>query len=120
MINKCVNECESAKNSRLVGFGCFIPKKVLSNSDLEKMVDTNDEWIVNRTGIEERHISEENVYTSDLATEAAFEAIKNANITPEDIELIIVATVTPDYYTPSVSCIVQKKYKRKKRSSFRC
>lgn len=87
--------------------GKAVPKKTLTNFDLEKIVETNDEWITTRTGIKERRIVE-NEATSDLATEAALNALKNANVSPEEIGLIIVATVTPDYNLPSVAAIVQK------------
>ena len=90
-----------------LGLGYYVPPKVLTNSDLEKMVDTSDEWITTRTGIKERRISEQNVATSDLAREAALKALKNAKLEPTDIELIIVATITPDMQFPATSCILQ-------------
>ncbi len=94
--------------AKLIGFGKYLPEKVLTNADLEKMVETNDEWIVKRVGIKERHISDEQTFTSDLASRAAENALKNAGMTPEELDLILVASVTPDMYTPSVSCLVQK------------
>lgn len=96
-------------NARIVSLGHYIPEKVYDNAYMESIVDTNDEWITRRTGIKERRISEDNEYTSDMAAEAAKMAIKNANLTPEDIDLIILATVTPDYFTPSSACVVQGK-----------
>jgi len=86
-----------------------MPAKVLTNQDLEKMVDTNDEWITTRTGIKERRIAAENEATSDLATAAARKALESAKVKAEELDLIIVATVTPDMFFPSTACIVQKK-----------
>ncbi|MDR7871357.1 MAG: beta-ketoacyl-ACP synthase III [Tissierellaceae bacterium] len=90
------------------GTGSYVPEEVLTNDDLSKMVDTSHEWIVSRTGIEERRIAPKNVATSDLSTEAALRALEDAKLKPEEIDLIIVATVTPDYSLPSTACIVQK------------
>lgn len=97
------------KHAGIAGMGIFVPEKILTNNDLEKMVDTSDEWIKTRTGIEQRRIAEDGVFTSDLAVKAALEALKDAEMSPEEIELIIVATVTPDMYSPSTACIVQDK-----------
>lgn len=91
----------------IIGLGRALPEKILTNFDLEKMVDTNDEWIRTRTGIEERRIADDNTNTSDIAYEAAKKAIENANISPEDIDLILVATVTPDQPFPTVACMLQ-------------
>jgi len=102
----------------IVGLGAYLPPKVLTNKDFEKMVDTSDEWITTRTGIKERHIAEDGVATSDLAVEAAREALEEANIKPEDIELIIIATITPDMQFPSTACLVQKKLGAKKAVCF--
>jgi 3-oxoacyl-[acyl-carrier-protein] synthase III len=96
-------------NAGIIGIGRCLPDKVLTNADLEKIVDTSDEWIRTRTGIEERRIAEKDVNTSDLGFEAAKKAIENANISPEEIGLILVATVTPDQPFPSVACILQEK-----------
>jgi 3-oxoacyl-[acyl-carrier-protein] synthase-3 len=87
----------------------YVPPRLLTNADLEKMVDTTDEWILQRTGIRQRHIVDDGVATSDLATEAAREAIKRAGLTPDDIDVIIVGTVTPDMLFPSTACLVQAK-----------
>lgn len=92
----------------ITGTGSYLPKKELTNFDLEKMVDTTDEWIRTRTGISKRRIADDKTATSDLATEAARIAINDAEILSEDIDLIIVATVTPDMGFPSTACIVQK------------
>jgi len=92
---------------QIIGTGSYLPEKVVSNFDLAEIVDTSDEWISSRTGIKERRISEgEN--TSDLATKAALNAIENSKINPEDIDLIVLGTLTPDSFMPSTACIVQK------------
>lgn len=93
----------------ITGLGYYVPEKVLTNQDLEKMVDTNDEWITTRTGIKERHIADENQATSDLCFEASINAIKDAGIDKEDIDCIIVATITPDMLFPSTACVLQDK-----------
>ncbi len=87
----------------------YVPPRVLTNSDLEKMVETTDEWILQRTGIRERHIVDPGVATSDLAREAALKAIQKAGLTPDDIGVIVVGTVTPDMLFPSTACLVQHK-----------
>ena len=92
---------------KILGFGKAVPKKVVTNDDLSKFVETSDEWIFQRTGIRERRISDEN--TSELAYISAVEAIKNSNIDKNKIDLIVCATMTPDNYTPSVACMVQEK-----------
>jgi 3-oxoacyl-[acyl-carrier-protein] synthase-3 len=96
-------------NSRIAGTGSYLPEKVLTNADLEHMVDTTDEWIFSRTGIRERHIVADNEFTSDLALQAAYKAIESAGIKADDIDLIIVATTTPDKIFPSTACILQRK-----------
>jgi len=95
--------------SRIAGTGSYLPEKILTNADLEKMVETTDEWIVSRTGIRERHIAAENEFTSDLAAQAARQAIAAAGISAQDIDLIIVATTTPDRIFPSTACLLQSK-----------
>lgn len=87
----------------------YVPPRVLTNADLEKMVETSDEWILQRTGIRERHIVDPGMATSDLATMAAREAIARAGLTPDDIDVIVVGTVTPDMLFPSTACLVQAK-----------
>jgi 3-oxoacyl-[acyl-carrier-protein] synthase-3 len=91
----------------ILGIGRYVPDKVLTNFDLEKMVDTSDEWIRTRTGIQERRIADEKTDTSDMAYYASKEALENAGVRPEDIDLILVATVTPDMPFPSVACLIQ-------------
>jgi 3-oxoacyl-[acyl-carrier-protein] synthase-3 len=93
----------------IVGMGRYLPEKILTNHDLEKMMDTSDEWIKTMTGIEERRIAAENENTSDMAFAAAQKAIQNAGITATDIDLILVATVTPDSPFPSVACRIQER-----------
>jgi len=95
--------------TRVLGTGSFVPSTVLTNHDLESMVDTSDEWIQERTGIKERRIAEKGVVTSDLASGAAKKALEAAGTGPEEVELIIVATATPDMMFPSTACIVQDK-----------
>ncbi|AQY51859.1 3-oxoacyl-(acyl carrier protein) synthase III [Listeria weihenstephanensis FSL R9-0317] len=94
-------------NAGILGVGKYVPERVLTNADLEKMMDTSDEWIRSRTGIEERHIAREDEYVHDMAYEAAKAAIENAGLTPADIDLIIVATVTQESNFPSVGNIIQ-------------
>jgi len=97
------------KKVKILSTGSYVPPKVLTNFDLEKMVDTSNEWIVTRTGIRERRIADENVATSDLAVEAAKKCLDKVGYKPEDIDTIIVATVTPDMFFPSTACVVHKK-----------
>ncbi|MGI5912515.1 MAG: beta-ketoacyl-ACP synthase III [Syntrophomonadaceae bacterium] len=96
-------------NVQIKGMGHALPNQVLSNSDLEKMVDTSDEWIIERTGIKERRIAEPEKLTSDFCYEAAVMALDNAQITPEQLDLIIVATVTGDMLFPATSCVLQER-----------
>lgn len=93
----------------LIGTGSYMPERVLTNADLEKMVDTSDEWITTRTGIRERRLAADHEATSDLATNAAKRALENAGVAATEIDLIIVATVTPDMFFPSTACFVQSK-----------
>ncbi|WP_211746037.1 beta-ketoacyl-ACP synthase III [Paenibacillus sp. Marseille-Q4541] len=102
----------------VIGTGKYVPERILTNQDMEKMMDTNDEWIVSRTGIRERHIAAPEQATSDLAYEAAKAAAASAGIKHEDIELIIVATVTPDSAFPSTACILQDKLGAKGAAAF--
>lgn len=96
-------------NAKIIGTGSYLPKKVLTNYDLEKMVDTTNDWIVERTGIEQRHIAEDGELTSDLAFNACNEALKNANISKDDIDLIIVATTSGDRVFPATAVTLQNK-----------
>src|SRR5579862_7800648 len=100
------------------GVGSYVPSKVLTNAELEKMVETSDEWITTRTGIKERRIAEKEEFTSDLAARAAMRAIQKAGISPTDIDLIIVATITPDMPFPSTACLVQQKIGARRAAAF--
>ncbi|GGN90645.1 beta-ketoacyl-ACP synthase III [Saccharibacillus kuerlensis] len=102
----------------VIGTGKYVPERILDNAELEKMVDTNDEWIVSRTGIRERHIAAPEQATSDLAYEAAVHALESAGMTADQLDLIIVATVTPDTSFPSTACILQDKLGAKKAAAF--
>lgn len=95
--------------SRITGTGSYLPDKILTNADIAKMVDTSDQWIQDRTGIRERHIAAENQTTCDLAEAAARKAMEAASVTSEDIDLVIVATTTPDRVFPSTACLLQKR-----------
>lgn len=97
------------RHSRIVGTGSYLPEKVVSNKDLEKVVDTSDEWIYTRTGIRQRHVAAEDQSTSDLALVASRRAIDAAGLKPHDIDLVIVATTTPDMVFPSTACLLQAK-----------
>src|SRR6187455_3330162 len=97
------------KRARIVSLATYVPPRVLTNAELEKMVDTTDEWILQRTGIRERHIVDPGVATSDLAKEAALKAIQRAGLTPDQIGFIVVGTVTPDMMFPSTTCLLQDK-----------
>ena len=93
----------------ILGTGSYVPEKILTNDDLEKIVDTNDEWIRTRTGIEERRIAASNEATSDLSYKAAERAIENAKVNKNEIELVILATMTPDHAAASTAALVQNK-----------
>lgn len=95
------------KQARIIGTGSYLPKKVLTNTDLEKMVDTSDEWIVSRTGMRERRIADKEEFTSDMGILAAKKAMEKAHIDPKSVDLILVATLTPDYLFPSTACLIQ-------------
>jgi 3-oxoacyl-[acyl-carrier-protein] synthase-3 len=95
--------------AKIVGTGSYLPEKVLTNQDLEKMVDTNDEWIVSRTGMKERRIARADEFTSDMGIAAAQKALEASQIAPENLDLILVATLTPDYIFPSTACLIQSK-----------
>jgi 3-oxoacyl-[acyl-carrier-protein] synthase-3 len=97
------------QRAKISALGTYVPPRLLTNADLEKMVDTNDKWIFERTGIRERHLVEKGVATSDLAVEAAKKALAERGIDPSDLDAIIVATVTPDMFFPATACLVQHK-----------
>jgi len=100
------------------GIGHYVPDRILTNFDLEKMVDTSDEWITLRTGIKQRRIAEKNDATSDMASKAAAIALENAKISPEKVDYIILATASPDMFFPSTACIVQDKLGAKNAAAF--
>jgi 3-oxoacyl-[acyl-carrier-protein] synthase-3 len=102
----------------ITGVGSYVPEKILTNADLEKMVETSDEWITSRTGIKERHIAAKDEFTSDMAAKAAQRAMKMAGVTASQIDLIIVATITPDMPFPATACLVQQKIGAKRAAAF--
>ena len=106
------------KYSKIISTGSYLPEKILTNKDLEKMVDTSHEWIIERTGIESRHIANENESSVDMAYSASVNAIKNANIDSNVIEMIIVATTTPERKFPSTAVLLQNKLKNNKAFAF--
>ncbi len=99
--------CPGNRRAKITSVGCYAPPATLTNADLERMVETNDEWITTRTGIKQRHIADPSMATSDLAVEAAKVALEQRGLTGEDVETIIVCTVTPDMFFPSTACLVQ-------------
>jgi 3-oxoacyl-[acyl-carrier-protein] synthase-3 len=103
---------------KVIGTGSYLPEKIMTNDDLAKTVDTNNEWIVKRTGIKERRIADENEATSDLAAKAGMKALESAKLSPEDVEMIIVGTSTSDYSIPACAPIVQAKLGCKKIPAF--
>jgi 3-oxoacyl-[acyl-carrier-protein] synthase-3 len=104
--------------TRIASLATYVPPRLLTNGDLERLVDTSDEWILQRTGIRERHIVDPGVATSDLGKEAALKAISRAGLTPDDIGVIIVGTVTPDMMFPSTACLIQHKIGAKRAWGF--
>ena len=106
------------KYSRIISTGSYLPEKILTNKDLEKMVDTSDEWIIERTGIESRHIASEDESSVDMAYNASINAIKNADINPNAIDMIIVATTTPERKFPSTAVLLQNKLKNNRAFAF--
>jgi 3-oxoacyl-[acyl-carrier-protein] synthase III len=104
--------------ARITGTGSAVPDRVVTNLDIEKLVETSDEWIVTRTGIRERHVASEGEYTSTFAVGAARKALESAGVRAEDIDVIIVATVTPDYPFPSTACLVQNELKAANAAAF--
>lgn len=107
-----------SKKAVITGVGKYVPEKILTNFDLEEMIDTSDEWIKQRTGIEKRHIAADDQPTSDLALKAAKEALADAELSGEELDLIIVATVTPDMAFPATACLIQDKLGAKNAAAF--
>lgn len=109
---------EKKLGAKVIATGRAVPPKILTNADLEKMVDTSDQWIVERTGMKARRIADDGVDTSDLAAEAAMKALNKANVPPEAVDLIIVATITADVGFPSTACYLQQKINAKNAAAF--
>ena len=106
------------RSCSIVGVGSYVPSRILTNVDLEKMVETSNEWIITRTGIRERHIAAENEFTSDMGAKAAQQALNHAGISAEQIDLIITCTITPDMPFPATSCLIQQKIGAKRAAAF--
>jgi len=102
----------------IVGTGSYVPENVVTNVDLEKTVDTNDEWITSRTGIRERHFAPKDMPVSELCYQAGLRALKDAKVAPEDVDLVIVATITPDYAFPATACLVADRLGAKNAAAF--
>src|SRR3954447_15798769 len=102
----------------IISVGSYVPDKILTNAELEKTVETSDEWITSRTGIKERRVAAENEFTSDMAAQAALRAMQNGGITADQIDLIIVATITPDMLFPATACLVQQKIGARRAAAF--
>ncbi len=115
---KILRMMEQKNRAMIVGTGMAMPERILTNSELEKMVDTSNQWILSRTGIRERRILEDDRGCSDLAVEAAMVALREAGLEASELELIIVSTVTPDYPTPSTACLVQDKLGARNAAAF--
>ena len=105
---KKIPKLETHVPVEVIGAGYYLPERIMTNKELEDLVNTSNEWIVERTGIHERRVATENEYTSTLATQAAKKAIENAGITPEDIDMIVCSTITPDMQFPSTACLIQE------------
>jgi len=100
---------EKGYTASITGVGSFLPRKVITNDDLTRILDTTDEWITKRTGIKERRIVEDGVAASDLAIEASLRALDDANVSPSEVDIIIAATITPDFLVPTTACLIQEK-----------
>jgi 3-oxoacyl-[acyl-carrier-protein] synthase-3 len=118
MISKSKTKCRKEITAGITGLGAYLPKKVMANSDLAKLVDTSDEWIMTRTGISERRIADDKEVTSDLAVNAAKIALREARLEPEEVDLIVLATISPDMPFPATSCFVQAKLGAKNAACF--
>lgn len=101
------------KKTKILGTGSYLPKKILTNQEIAKIVDTSDDWIVSRTGIKERHIAQEGETCSELAYQASLKALEDAKLSPQDLDMIIVATLTPEKRLPATACLLQNKLKAK-------
>jgi 3-oxoacyl-[acyl-carrier-protein] synthase-3 len=109
---------QALRDTYIAGTGMYVPERVLTNAELERMVETSDEWITSRTGIKKRHIADDGIGSSDLALPASRDALEMAGLGPEDVDLIIVATFTPDSPCPSAACLLQEKLGAKNAASF--
>ncbi len=118
LVNPRARHNFQGRTCSITGVGACVPSRILTNQDLEKMVETSDEWILSRTGIRERRLAADGETTSDLAAGAAKRALKQAGVSPEDVDLIIVATITPDMPFPATACLVQRKLGSKKAAAF--
>jgi 3-oxoacyl-[acyl-carrier-protein] synthase-3 len=116
--NPRANHNFQGRSCSITGVGSYVPEKILTNADLEKMVETSDEWITSRTGIKERRIAAKDEFTSDMAVKAAERAMKMAGVTGDQIDLVIVATITPDMPFPATACLVQQKIGAKRAAAF--
>ena len=116
--NPRANHNFQGRTCSITGVGSYVPEKILTNAELEKMVETSDEWITSRTGIKERRIAAKDEFTSDMAAKAAQRAMKMAGVTGDQIDLIIVATITPDMPFPATACLVQQKIGAKRAAAF--
>ncbi len=106
------------KSAKVVSWGRYLPEKILTNADLEKLVDTTDEWITTRTGIKERRIAAKDEFSSNMGAKAAQKALDKAGVSADEVDLIVVATLTPDYLFPSTACLIQKELGAKKAAAF--
>ncbi len=106
------------RNASIHSTGMYVPERVLGNAELEKLVDTTDEWIVSRTGIKERRIAAADEFTSDMGAKAALQALREGNVSPDEVDLIIVATCTPDTIFPSTACRIQQAIGAKRAAAF--
>ena len=102
------------RKARIIALGSYLPAQVLTNQELEKLVETSDEWIFSRTGIRERRIAASDEFSSDMGAKAALQALETSGLTPDEIDIIIVATMSPDYITPSTANLIQAKIKASK------
>jgi len=118
LVNPRARHNFQGRTCSVTGVGACVPSRVLTNHDLERMVETSDEWILTRTGIRERRLAEDDQATSDLAATAALRALEKANTAPEQVDLIIVATITPDMPFPATACLVQRKIGARKAAAF--
>jgi 3-oxoacyl-[acyl-carrier-protein] synthase-3 len=118
MIHPRTRPNQPKRTVSIIGTGSYLPERVMTNQELEKLVETSNEWIITRTGIKERRIAAEDECTSDLAAKAAQNALENAGISAEEIDLILVATVTPDMFFPATACFVQAKIGAKNAACF--